>query len=65
MQFKCDVGVLAHSLASLHLLRLQWATSESKLVEPLDSCSNAEHDTDDEETAAAYGLDDDDTYGMW
>ena len=24
LQFKCDVGVLAHSLASLHLLCLQW-----------------------------------------
>ena len=62
LQFKCDVGVLVHSLASLHLLRLQWAPWESKWVDPIDPCnSDAEYDTDLEEAAAAYGLDDDDT----
>jgi hypothetical protein len=53
-------------LASLHLLRLQWAPWKSTWVDPLDSCNNdAEYDTDLEEAAAAYGLDDDDPYGMW
>ena len=53
------------SLASLHLLRLQWATWESKWVDPLDPRnSDAEYDTDLEEAAATYGLDDDDPYGM-
>jgi hypothetical protein len=66
LQFKCDVGVLAHSLASLHLLRLQRDGSEFKWVDPLDSCnSDAFYDTDLEEAAAAYGLDDDDPYGTW
>ena len=67
LQFKCDVGVIAHSLASLHLLRLQWAPRESKRVDPLHPCnSDAEYDTKFEEAAAAYGLDDDDDpYCMW
>ena len=65
LQFKCDVDVLARSLASLHLLRLQWAPWESKWVDSLDSCnSDAEYDTDLEEAAAAYGLDDDDPSAM-
>ena len=66
LQFKCDVGVLARSLASLHLLRLQWAGWESKGVDLFYPCNiDAKYDTDLEEAAAAYGLDDDDPYGMW
>ena len=38
LQFKCDVGGLAHSLASLHLLRLQWDGWEFNWFDPLDSC---------------------------
>ena len=65
LQFKCDVGVITHS-PSMHLLRVQWTPWDSNWVDPLDPCnSDAEHDTDDEEAAAAYGPDDDDLYGMW
>ena len=39
------------------------ATGESQWVDPFDPCnSDAEYDTDLEEAAAAYGLDDDDPF---
>ena len=62
----CDVGVIAQSPASVHLLRLQWPPWESKRVDPVDQCnSDAEHDTDIMEVAASYGPDIDNPYGTW